>query len=157
MILIRPSIRNIDSNGEIEALANGDICLTLGYNGDVVQARKRAAEAKNGVQIAYVIPDGGSTYWIDTLAIPRDAPHPENAYRLINYLLDAKVMAHISNAIGFANGNAASTPLLDAAVLSDPVIYPAADTQQRLLPPWEVTPEQSRAITRLWQKFKTGQ
>ena len=157
LVRIRPYIRNIDTNGEIEALANGDICLTLGYNGDAIQARKRAAESKNGVQIAYVIPGEGSTLWIDTLAIPRDAPHPENAYLLINYLLDPRVMAHISNAIGFANGNAASTPLLDPAVRNDPAIYPTADSRRRLLPPWEPTPEQSRTITRLWQKFKTGQ
>ena len=91
------------------------------------------------------------------LTIPRDAPHLDNAYRLINFMLDPKIMANISNNIGFANGNAASTALLDVAIRTDSAIYPTDEQQRRLLPPWETTPEQSRTITRLWQRFKTGQ
>ena len=94
---------------------------------------------------------------MDLLAIPKDAPHVSNAYLLINYLMDPSVIAKISNAIGFANANPASTRLLDPAVSTDTTIYPTAEEQKRLYVPSEPTPEQSRAITRLWQKFKTGQ
>jgi putrescine transport system substrate-binding protein len=154
---IRPYVRNIDTSGEIEALANGDICITLGYNGDVVQSRKRAREAKNGQTINFFIPKEGTELWVDLLAIPKDAPHVSNAYLLINYLMDPSVIAKISNAIGFANANPASMRLLDPAVSTDTIIYPTAEEQKRLYVPSEPTPEQSRAITRLWQKFKTGQ
>jgi putrescine transport system substrate-binding protein len=100
---VRPYIRNVDTSGEIEAMANGDICISLGYNGDFVQARKRAKEAKNGIKIDYVIPEEGSSLWFDLLAIPRDAPHVANAYLFINYLMNPQIMAAISNSIGFAN------------------------------------------------------
>jgi len=154
---IRPYIRNVDTSGEIEAMANGDICISLGYNGDFVQARKRAKEAKNGIKIDYVIPEEGSSLWFDLLAIPRDAPHVANAYLFINYLMNPQVMAAISNSIGFANANSAATPLLDASIASDTAVYPTPDQNQRLFVDMEPSPEQSRAITRIWQKFKTGQ
>ena len=154
---IRPYIRNIDSSIGREALANGDICVALEYNGTVFQARHRAEEAKNGIKIAYVIPDEGSLLWFDMLAIPRDAPHAANAHRLINYLMDPKVIAHISNFIGTANANSAAAPLLDASVAADPAVYPTPDEQRRLFVQMEDTPEQSRTITRIWQRFKTAQ
>ncbi len=157
LIKIRPFIRNIDTSTEIEALANGDICVTLGYNGDVVQARKRAREAKNGITIDYSIPDEGSLIWFDLLAIPRDAPNVSNAYVFINYLLNPKVMADITDAIGFANANTAATALLDASIAADAAIYPTREQRQRLFLPPEETPELARAVTRLWQKFKTAQ
>jgi putrescine transport system substrate-binding protein len=154
---IRPYIRSIDSLIGIEAMANGDICVALGYNGDFVQARNRAKEAKNGIQVDFMIPEEGSLLWFDMLAIPRDAPNPSNAHLFINYLMNPRVIANISNFTGFANANAAASPLLDASIVSDPVIYPPRDQQQRLFVQAEDSPEQSRAITRLWQKFKTGQ
>jgi putrescine transport system substrate-binding protein len=77
---IRPYIRNIDSSNYREALASGDICIALGYNGDVVEARTRAKEAKSGIDIRYVIPDEESLLWFDLLAIPRDAPNIANAH-----------------------------------------------------------------------------
>jgi putrescine transport system substrate-binding protein len=154
---IRPYIRTIDSSINIQAMANGDICIALGYNGDFVQARNRAKEAKNGVKIGYVIPDEGSLLWFDMLAIPRDAPHVANAHRFINYLMNPQVIANISNFIGFANANSAASPLLDASIVADTVIYPPRDQQERLFVESEDSPEQSRAITRLWQKFKTAQ
>jgi putrescine transport system substrate-binding protein len=154
---IRPYIRNIDTSGDIEALANGDVCVALTYNGDFVQARKRAIEAKNGQQLRFVLPDEGSTQWFDNLAIPRDAPHPDNAHALINYLMDPQVIAHITQAIGFANANAKATPLIDSAILGDPAVYATLEQRRRLTPPAEYSPEQLRAITRLWQRFKTGQ
>jgi len=154
---IRPYIRNIDSSLDTEALANGDICVALSYNGNVVQARNRAKEAKNGIQLGYIIPEEGSLLWFDMLAIPRDAPNAANAHLLVNYLMDPRVIANISNFIGYANANRAAAPLLDASIASDPVIFPPRDQQRRLFVETEDSPEQARAITRLWQKFKTAQ
>jgi putrescine transport system substrate-binding protein len=154
---IRPYIRTIDSTNIIQAMANGDICIALGYNGDFVQARKRAKDAKNGVDIGFMIPKEGSLLWFDILAIPRDAPDVDSAHLFLNYLMDPKVIANITNFIGFANANSAAAPLLDASIASDPIVFPPREEQQRLFVQTEDSPEQSRAITRLWQKFKTGQ
>jgi putrescine transport system substrate-binding protein len=154
---IRPYIRTIDSSIGIQAMASGDICVALGYNGDFVQASNRAKEAKNGIKIGYVIPDEGSLLWFDMLAIPRDAPNVANAHLFINFLMTPQVIANISNFIGFANANSAASPLLDASIAADTVMYPTPDQQQRLFVQSEDSPERSRAITRIWQKFKTAQ
>lgn len=153
---IRPFIRNINTANQIQSLANGDLCVVVAYNGNVVQARKRAQEAGNGIEIDYLIPKEGSLIWFDLLAVPKDAPHPDNAYRLINYLMDPAVTANISNNTRFANANRNATPLMNSAITADPAIYPPADQQARLFLQSELTLEQIRAITRLWQKFKTG-
>jgi putrescine transport system substrate-binding protein len=154
---IRPYIRTIDSTNIIQAMANGDICIALGYNGDFVQARKRVKDARNGVEIGFIIPKEGSLLWFDILAIPRDAPNVASAHLFINYHMNPKVIANITNFIGFANANSAASPLLDASIASDPIVFPPHDQQQRLFVQTEDSPEQSRAITRLWQKFKTAQ
>ena len=154
---IRPYIRNIDSSIDTESLANGDICVALTYNGSFVQARNRAREAKNGIKLDFVIPDEGSLLWFDMLAIPRDAPHVANAHAFINYLMNPQVIANDSKFIGNANANSAATALLDRSIICDPAIYPPLDVQRRLFVQLEDTPEQTRAITRIWQRFKTGQ
>jgi putrescine transport system substrate-binding protein len=156
MSKFRPFIRNIDTSSQIQGLANGDLCVAVAYSGNIVQARKRARDAKNGIVIDYMIPKEGSLLWFDLLAIPKDAPHPDNAYRLINYLMDPVVIAHISNADSFANANSDATPLLDPSIAADAAIYPTAVQQQRLFMQTELTSEQIRAITRIWQEFKTG-
>ena len=152
----RPFIRNIDTSSQIQGLANGDLCVAVAYSGNIVQARKRAQDAKNGIVIDYLIPKEGTLLWFDLVAIPKDAPHPDNAYRLINYLMDPTVIAHISNADSFANANSDATPLLDPSIAADAAIYPTAVQQQRLFMQTELTSEQIRAITRIWQEFKTG-
>jgi putrescine transport system substrate-binding protein len=157
LMRIRPYIRNIDSSMDIEALANGDVCVALTYNGSFAQARNRAREAKNGVKLDFVIPDEGSLLWFDMLVIPRDAPHVANAHAFINYLMNPQVIADDSKFIGNANANLAATRLLDASVASDPAIYTPPDVQRRLFVQTEDSPEQTRAITRIWQKFKTAQ
>ncbi|MDB6084060.1 MAG: spermidine/putrescine transporter substrate-binding protein [Gammaproteobacteria bacterium] len=154
---IRPYVRNIDSSGTIEAIANGDICISVAYNGDFVQARKRANEAKNGITIDYLIPREGSLLWFDMLAIPRDAPHASNAHRFIDFLMNPRVIANIANFTGFANANTAATPLLDPSIVADATVYPPPEQQARLFVQAEDSPERSRTITRLWQKFKTAQ
>jgi putrescine transport system substrate-binding protein len=157
LMRIRPYIRNIDSSMDIEALANGEVCVALTYNGSFAQARNRAKEAKNGVKLSFVIPDEGSLLWFDMLVIPRDAPHVANAHAFINYLMDPQVIADDSKFIGNANANLAATRLLDASIVSDPAIYTPPDVQRRLFVQTEDSPERTRAITRIWQKFKTAQ
>jgi putrescine transport system substrate-binding protein len=154
---IRPYIRNIESENYIQALANGDICIALGVNGDIVQAGKRAEEAKNRIKVRYLVPEEGTLIWFDMLAIPKDATHVANAYRFIDYLMNPSVIANISNFIGYANGNSSATPLLNRSTAEDPAIYPTPIERQK----WQVhlmdSPERSRAITRIWQRFKTAQ
>jgi putrescine transport system substrate-binding protein len=154
---IRPYIRNINSSEYIEALANGDLCIAVGYNGDVMQARDRAREANKGIEVKYFVPKEGSILWFDMLAIPKDAPNPESAYAYLNYIMDPKVIADISNFKRYANGNLASQPLVLAAVKDDPGIYPPPEQRQKLAVQLADSADQTRAITRVWQKFKTGQ
>ena len=154
---IRPYIRNINSSEYIEALANGDLCIAVGYNGDVMQARDRAREANKGIEIKYRVPKEGSILWFDMLAIPKDAPHPESAYAYINYVMTPKVIADISNFKRYANANAAADSLVLSAVKDDPGIYPPTEQRQKLAVQLADSADQTRAITRVWQKFKTGQ
>ena len=157
LLKIRPYIRNINSSEYIEALANGDLCVAVGYNGDILQARDRARDANKGVDVKYIVPKEGSILWFDMLAIPKDAPHPDAAYAYINYIMEPKVTADITNFKRFANANAASTPYVLDSVKSDPAIYPPPELRQKLAVQLADSPDQTRAITRLWQKFKTGQ
>jgi putrescine transport system substrate-binding protein len=157
LIKIRPYIRNFSSSEYIEALANGDLCVSVGYNGDVMQARDRSREANKGIEIKYTVPKEGSILWFDMLAIPKDAPDPESAYAFMNYMMTPQVIADISNFKRYANANAASQSLVLPAVKDDPGIYPPPDQRQSLAVQLADSPEQTRAITRVWQKFKTGQ
>lgn len=157
LLKIRPFIRNINSSEYIEALANGDLCIAVAYNGDVLQARDRAREANKGIEIKYFVPKEGSILWFDMLAIPKDAPHPDSAYLYMNYIMDPKVIADISNFKRFANANSASQPYVLQSVKDDPAIYPPPELRERLAVQLADTPEQTRTITRIWQKFKTGQ
>jgi putrescine transport system substrate-binding protein len=157
LLKIRPYIRNINSSEYIEALANGDLCVAVGYNGDILQARDRARDANKGVDVKYIVPKEGSILWFDMLAIPKDAPHPDAAYAYLNYIMEPKVTADITNFKRFANANAASAPYVLDSVKSDPAIYPPPELRQKLAVQLADSPDQTRAITRLWQKFKTGQ
>jgi putrescine transport system substrate-binding protein len=157
LLKIRPYIRNINSSEYIEALANGDLCVAVGYNGDILQARDRAHDANKGIDIKYVVPKEGSILWFDMLAIPKDAPHAESAYAYINYVLEPKVIADISNFKRYANANLASQPYVLESVKDDPAIYPPPQLREKLAVPLTYSPEQTRVITRMWEKFKTGQ
>ncbi len=157
LLKIRPYIRNINSSEYIEALANGDLCIAVGYNGDVLQARDRAREANKGVEIKYMVPKEGSILWFDMLAIPKDAPDVDSAYAYLNYIMTPQVMADISDFKRYANANVAAQPLVLPAVREDPAINPPVELRQKLAVQLADTPEQTRAITRMWQKFKTGQ
>jgi putrescine transport system substrate-binding protein len=153
---VRPYVRKFHSSEYLNALATGDICLVLGYSGDVKQAQKRAAEAKNGIEIGYAIPRDGAQLWFDNLAIPKDTDHPDEAHALINYLLKPEVAAKNSNFIAYANGNVASRPLIDPAILNDRGIYPDADMMKRLYSIAAHDQKTQRIMNRLWTRVKTG-
>jgi putrescine transport system substrate-binding protein len=157
LLKIRPYVRNINSSEYIEALANGDLCIAVGYNGDVLQARDRAHDANKGIDIKYIVPTEGSILWFDMLAIPKDAPHPDSAYAFMNHMMDAQAVAEVSNFKRFANANLAAQPYVQDAVKNDPGIYPPPDVRERLKIQLADSAEETRVITRLWQKFKTGQ
>jgi putrescine transport system substrate-binding protein len=153
---IRPHITNFNSSAYINALAQGDACLAVGWSGDVLQARDRAAEANNGITVAYSIPSEGALMWFDMMAIPKDAPHPENAHVFIDYMMNGEVMAKASNYVYFANGNKASQAHLNEDVITDPAIYPTEEATANLYVTSPYGPRVQRTVTRLWTKIKTG-
>lgn len=157
LLKIRPFVRTIDSFNSTEALANADVCALVGYNGDVSLAKARARERKSPIRLRYFIPKEGSIMWFDMMAIPKDAPHPAAAHAFINYVMDPAVMANISNHMAYANANAAATPLVDPAIVNDPTIYSSAADAPRLFVQLADSPQQARTLTRIWQRFKTGQ
>lgn len=157
LLKIRPHIQKFHSSEYINALANGDICLAVGWSGDVLQARDRAAEADQGVEIAFTIPKEGTLMWFDQMAIPADAPHPENAHKFIDYILRPDVIAKATNYVYYANGNQASYDLLDEEVTSDPAIYPDEATMGKLFTTLPYDARTLRVITRTWTRVTTGQ
>jgi putrescine transport system substrate-binding protein len=156
LMAIRPYLRMIHSSNYIDALANGEICIALGWSGDMLQARDRAAEAGLDHVIKYFVPKEGSIVWFDLLAIPRDAPHPGNAHAFINFLQRADVAAANSNFINYANGNAASLELVNDSVRNDPAIYPPVEIRSKLFPDLAESEEFSRLLNRSWTRFVTG-
>ncbi|MEO0971536.1 MAG: extracellular solute-binding protein [Pseudomonadota bacterium] len=154
---IRPYVRYFSSSQYINDLANGEICLALGWTGDVLQARDRAREAGKPWTIRYTIAQEGAPLFFDMLAIPADAPHPENAHRFIDYLLQAEVIAGITNFTSFANPNRAATALVNASITDDPMIYPSAEMVQRLTPDETESDAYRRRLVRMWQRLKAGQ
>ncbi|WP_331373343.1 polyamine ABC transporter substrate-binding protein [Sinorhizobium chiapasense] len=154
---IRPYVRKFHSSEYINALANGDICLAVGFSGDIFQARDRAAEAKAGVTVDYSIPAQGAQMWFDMLALPADAPHVAEAHEFINYMMKPEVIAKASNYVFYANGNKASQQFLDKEVLEDTAIYPSDEVMQKLFTITPFEPKEQRVLTRLWTKVVTGQ
>ncbi len=154
---IRPYVRYLHSSQYINDLANGEICVALGWSGDVLQAQARGAEAANPVNVAYAIPKEGAIIWFDMLAIPADAPHPNNAYAFINYLMEPAVIAAISDYVAYANGNSASFELIDEAVRTDPSVYPSPEVKAKMYPSLAESQDYSRLSTRAWTRVRTGQ
>jgi putrescine transport system substrate-binding protein len=153
---IRPDVRKFHSSEYLNALASGEICLAVGYSGDVKQAQARAAEVKDGVEIGYAIPKEGAQLWFDNLAIPKDAPHPAEAHAFINYLLKPEVAAKNTNYISYANGNLASQKFIDKKILQDRTVYPDPATMQRLYTYVAHDAKTLRLMNRLWTRIKTG-
>lgn len=153
---VRPYIRYFHSSQYINDLANGDLCVAHGYSGDILQARDRAVEANNSVQVVLTIPREGAVLFVDVMAIPADAPHPQNAHRLIDFLMRPEVIAKITDFVGYANAIPASLPLLDKSVRDNPGIFPPPDVLARLISPAELGPAAQRARTRAWTRVKAG-
>jgi putrescine transport system substrate-binding protein len=154
---VRPTVRYFHSSQYISDLANGEVCIAVGWSGDVLQAADRAAEAGQGIEVGYAIPDEGAHLWFDMLVIPADAPNPEGAHAFINFLMDPEIIGDITNYVMFPNANAASTPFVDEEILNDPTIYPTAEAKEGF---WTLQPYTSatdRIVTRLWTRVRTGQ
>jgi len=156
LLAIRPYIRTIHSSQYIEDLANGEICIAVGYSGDILQARDRAAEAGKAIDIRYVVPREGALMWFDTLAIPADAKHPRNAHAFIDYLLRPEVAAANSNFVNYATANTAALAQVREDLRNDPGIYPTPDVKERLQPNLAKSAEFTRLLNRSWTTFVTG-
>lgn len=154
---VRSTVRYFHSSQYISDLANGEICLAVGWSGDVLQAAERADEAGAGVEVGYAIPDEGAHLWFDMLVIPSDAPNPEGAHAFINFLMAPEVSADIVNYVMFPDANAASNEFIDEEILNDPTIFPSAEAKEGF---WTLSPYDSRTdrvVTRLWTRVRTGQ
>jgi putrescine transport system substrate-binding protein len=154
---IRPYVRYFHSSQYISDLANGEICAAVGYSGDVFIAADRAAEAENGVEIAYSVPSEGAQQWFDLMAIPADAPNPEAAHRFINFIMEPEITADITNSVWYANANAAAMPLVDAEIASDPAVFPPEEVRAKMFPTVLRDARTDRLMTRLWTRVRTGQ
>ncbi len=157
LLSIRPFVQKFHSSEFINALANGDICIAVGYSGDILQARNRAVEAKNGVVIRYSLPKEGAQMWFDQMAIPADAKNIEEAHIFLNYILKPEVIAKASNHVNYANGNLASQQFIADEIKSDTSIFPDEATLKRLFVKRAYDQKTQRIVTRLWTKVTTGQ
>ncbi len=156
LMRVKPFVKKFHSSEYINALANGDICLAVGWAGDTFQARARAKEAGNGVDIDYVVPKEGALMSLDNLAIPKDAPHVAEAYAFIDFLLRPEIAARNTAATNFANGVIASKPLIDKEILDNPSIYPREDGLKNLFVVSPYDQATQKIVTREWTRVKTG-
>jgi putrescine transport system substrate-binding protein len=154
LLAVRPYIRKIGGS-LVDDLASGELCLIIASTGDAMQAQERTRIASNGIQVRFSIPKEGAVMWFDVAAIPKDAPHPDNAHRLINFLLDPAVAAENSNAIHFPNGNAASQPML-APELTNAAVFPDGERAAHLIPERAKSEDYVRLRTRMWTRFRSG-
>jgi putrescine transport system substrate-binding protein len=152
---VRKDVRLFNSS-PIDQMANGDLCVAMMFNGDAYMARNRAAEAKNGQKIKYLLPRRGTILWVDTMAIPKSAPHPGNAHKFIDYLLRPEVIAAISNEVFYANPNVAATKLVKAEIRDDPNIYMTDEVLKRLTPKKVIPADEQKRLTTFWNRFKTS-
>jgi putrescine transport system substrate-binding protein len=156
LMKIRPYLRTIHSSQYIDQLANGELCIVVGYSGDVLQASDRAEEAGKPLDIGYSIPREGALMWFDTLAIPADAAHKDAAHRFIEYLLRPEVAAMNSNFVNYANANSKATALVNEELRNDAGIYPPAEVKARLQPSVAKSADFTRELNRSWTRFMTG-
>ena len=153
---VRPDIKRFTSGGQIEELASGGVCVALGWAGDFNLARKRSIENKSGLNIQALVPSIGALMFMDTMAIPADAPHPDNAHQFINYISRAKVHAGLSNAVAYANPNKASLPFINPEIRNNPSIFLSDADVKKMIPPGNVDNNTRRIMTRLFTRFKSG-
>jgi putrescine transport system substrate-binding protein len=156
LLAVRPYVTYFHSSKYIGDLANGNICVAVGFSGDVMQAADRAEEAEKGIEIAYSIPKEGANLWFDMLAIPADAGNVKEAHSFINYLLDPAAIAGVSDYVGYANPNLKAGELMDQDVLNDESVYPPQAVLDRLYIQSELPPKVLRLMSRSWTKIKSG-
>ena len=156
LLKARPHIRLINSSKYIEDLANGEICLALGWSGDTLMAAARAEEAGKGIVVKYNIPKEGAVQFFDNFAIPADASHVKNAHIFIDYMTRADVSAKNGNYLNYASTNAASWPAVSEEVKGNPNVYPTPEMMTKIVPDMPESPEFTRELTRTWTRFKTG-
>ncbi|HMB58817.1 MAG TPA: polyamine ABC transporter substrate-binding protein [Xanthomonadales bacterium] len=153
---VRPYIYYISSGMGINDMGNKEVCLAMTWSGDYTQAQNRADEVGVDITLAYTVPSEGTVMWFDSLLIPSDAPHPENAHLFLNYLLRPEVMAPISEHTGYGNANLASWPLIDPELANDPAAYPPMEARQGWQAGLLYDPKRERQRSRLWSRVKTG-
>jgi putrescine transport system substrate-binding protein len=154
---VRPHVRYFHSSQYISDLANGELCVAVGWSGDVLIAMDRAEEAGRGIEIEYTIPVEGTIEWFDVMAIPVDAPNPENAHAFINFILRPDVIADITNYVFYPNAVPASLEYVDDEIAEDPSIYPPEEVMAKLFPSPVYDARTDRVMTRLWTRVRTGQ
>jgi putrescine transport system substrate-binding protein len=153
---IRPYVTLFSSSGYINDMANGSVCVALGWSGDINIARQRAIDAKNGIEIQALIPSTSATMFFDVMAIPADAPHPNNAHLWMNYIMRPEVHASISNKVFYANPNAAATKFVKKEISENKTIYLSDADKKKLTSPEAVNSDIRRLMTRIYTQFKTG-
>jgi putrescine transport system substrate-binding protein len=153
---VRPYITVFSSSGYINDMANGSICLALGWSGDINIARQRAIDGKTGNKIEALIPRTGGVLFFDTMVIPVDAPHPDNAHKFINYILKPEVHAALTNKVFYANPNREARKFVKPEVANNPTVYPPDADMKKMALPEAVTNDIRRTMTRIYTAFKTG-
>jgi putrescine transport system substrate-binding protein len=153
---IRPYVTLFSSSGYINDLANGQICAAFGYSGDINIAKNRALEGKTGQNIQTLTPKTGGVIFMDTMVIPADAPHPDNAHKWINYILRPEVHASLTNKVFYANPNLASRKFIKPEIASDPAVFPPEAEMKKMTQPDALNNDIRRQMTRIYTSFKTG-
>jgi len=157
VMAVRPFIRTFDSNDYWHQLASTEICLAIAWSSDYSVAQARAREDGTGARLAFTLPKEGSNITYNAFLIPASAPHPEAAHEFLNFILEPRVIADITNDIHYGNDNLAARPFVKSEILSDPAVYPPTELRARLYLPAELGPEYDRLRTRVWTHIKTGQ
>lgn len=153
---VRPYVTYFSSTKMLQDLPSEEVCIAMSWSGDYSVASNRAREAGIDIELDYIIPKEGSGMWFDNLYIPADAPHKENAYLFLNYMLRPEVIAASTDYIGYANANKSATPLVDPKIAENIAIYPDASTLERLQTTEVLAPKEERKRSRTWTKIKTG-
>jgi putrescine transport system substrate-binding protein len=156
LLKVRPYVRKFHSSQYVNDLANGDVCLAFGWSGDILQAKARAEEAKNGVRVQYLLPKEGALQWFDVMTIPKDAPNPAAAHAFIDFLMTPEIAARLSAAVQYPNGNRASLPFVPKDAMEDKDVWPRAEAMKTLYTITPNTQAQQRVFTRAWTKVKAG-
>lgn len=157
LLQIKPLLRRISSSGYYEQLADGELCLSIGYSGDAMIARRMAAEGGTKVRIDYAYPREMVSLYVDSMVVPADSLNASGANAFINFMMRPEISAEVTKFIGFASGNAAAVPLLDPVVRDNAIVYPPSAVRAKFELDAMFSPLELRTFTRAWQRFKTGQ